>query len=229
MKRVLLGIAFVFFSLTLAAQSVEEALTLIKESRFTEAVGILKEIEGSHGNDPQWFLALAAAYEKQGLYTQAVDILKQGYYRLGNHKELGFNLANNLYALGRWEEAIDFYNQVIAADSFFSAAYLNRGNSFLKLEDYQKAVEDYRQVLVLAPAHPQKISIERMISLLTEEQRAAVERERLVELQRLEQERRLTEMREQVASELSDLDQSKNLQVDNTNLEDYMFNLDIME
>ena len=68
-----------------------------------------------------------------------------------------------------------------------------------------------------------------MITLLTEEERLAAERATAAEQVRLERERRLTEIRGQVEDELSGLDKSKNLQADNTGLEDYMLNLDIVE
>lgn len=230
MNRVIAETALLLLlSVGIFAQTLSDAVLLLKDAKYTEAVDALKKCEGSEGYKPEWYLIIASAYEKQGLFEQAVDVLKQGYYRLGNRKDITFNLANNLYALGKWEEAVEFYGRSIESDSSFYQAYLNRGNAFLKMGRYDEAVNDYKNVLSLSPAHPQKISIERMISLLTEEQRLQAEQIRLTEERRREQERRIAEMRDQAADELSDSDRSRNLQVDNTGLEDYMFNLDIME
>lgn len=230
MKRVLSWIVFMnFLSVGLGAQTLSDAVSLLKESRYAEAIDVLKSCEGTEGYKPEWYLITASVYEKQGLFVQAVDLLKQGYYRLGNQKEIAFNLANNLFALGKWDEAVEFYSRAIEADSLFYQAYLNRGNSYLKSGRYNEAVSDYNRVLSLNPAHPQKISIERMIALLTDEERQQAEQARLAEERRREQERKMAEMRDQAASELSDSDRSRNLQVDNTGLEDYMFNLDIVE
>lgn len=230
MKRVITEIILLLLlSAGISAQTLSDAVSLLKEAKYAEAVDVLKKCEGTEGYKPEWYLITASAYEKQGLFEQAVDLLKQGYYRLGNQKEIVFNLANNLFALGKWEESVEFYSRAIESDSSFYQAYLNRGNAFLKEGRYEEAVSDYRNVLSLNPAHPQKIGIERMISLLTEEQRLQSEQLRLAEERKREQERRMAEMRDQAGNELSDSDRSRNLQVDNTGLEDYMFNLDIME
>lgn len=230
MKRFLLLILILLSTVpALTGEPLPDAVALLKEGRYEEAVAALKSCEATDGFKAEWYLIYASVYEKQGLYTQAVDLLKQAYYRLGNQKEITFNLANNLFALGKWDEAIDYYTQAIKADGVFYQAYLNRGNSFLKAGKYNEAASDYRQVLQLNPAHPQKIGIERMIALLTEEERLQAEQARLAEERRREQERRLAEMRDQAAGELSDSDRSRNLQVDNTGLEDYLFNLDIVE
>ena len=230
MKRVLLSILMLLSTASiLFGDPLSDAVTLLKDGQYQEAVSVLKSCEAADGFKDEWYLILASVYEKQGLYAQAVDLLKQAYYRLGNQKEITFNLANNLFALGKWDEAINYYNQVIEADGLFYQAYLNRGNSFLKSGKYSEAAKEYRQVLQLNPAHPQKIGIERMIALLTEEERLQAEQVRLAEERRREQERRLAEMRDQAAGELSDSDRSRNLQVDNTGLEDYLFNLDIVE
>lgn len=232
MKRTRLPFLFflLLFSATVAeARSLSQAAALLKESRFAEAATALKECEIAESGNSQWYLISAALFEKQRQFEQAVDILKQGYYRLGNQKEILYNLGNNLFALGKWNESIEFYNLAVEADSTFSQAYFNRGNAFLKVGKLDEAIADYETVLRLNPAHPQKIAIERMSSLLIEEQRLKAERARLEEESRREQARRLAEMREEAAGELADSDRSRNLQVDNSDLEGYLFDLDIME
>ena len=225
------GLTLVYFFLVLSAfgQSLREAADQLRNGNYVEAEKLLKACESEEGSEVDWFLIAAAVYEKQGLFEQAVDVLKKGYEQTGNRREIAFNLANNLYALERWDEAAEFYGEALKADSTFAAAYLNRGNTLLRSGKYAQAAEDYGRVLAFAPEHPQKANIERMISLLTEEERLAAERATAAEQVRLERERRLTEIRGQVEDELSGLDKSKNLQADNTGLEDYMLNLDIVE
>ena len=229
-KTVFLCAVAVFLSFSLSAQQpLSDAAGMLENGDFSGAEAALKACEAVYGGEAAWYLTLAAVYEKQKLFEQAVDVLKQGYYRIGGQKEIAFNLANNLYALERWDEAAEFYGEALKADSTFAAAYLNRGNTLLRSGKYAQAAEDYGRVLAFAPDHPQKASIERMISLLTEEERLAAERATAAEQVRLERERRLAEIRGEVEDELSGLDKSKNLQTDNTGLEDYMLNLDIVE
>ena len=239
-KTVFLCAVAVFLSFSLSAQQpLSDAAGMLENGDFSGAEAALKACEAVYGGEAAWYLTLAAVYEKQKLFEQAVDVLKQGYYRIGSQKEIAFNLANNLYALDRREEAVEFYGEVLSVDPAYSPAYLNRGNAYLKLGRLSDAVKDYSRVLVLTPDHPQKANIERMISLLTEREivneqvtgggggkTGSGSTDSHIEEER---ERRLAEIRKEVEEELAFLDKSKNLQTDNTTLEDYPMNLDIVE
>ena len=237
--KYVLTLGYFFLVLSAFGQSLREAADQLRNGNYVEAEKLLKACESEEGSEVDWFLIAAAVYEKQGLFEQAVDVLKKGYEQTGNRREIAFNLANNLYALERREEAVEFYGEVLSVDPAYSPAYLNRGNAYLKLGRLSDAVKDYSRVLVLTPDHPQKANIERMISLLTE--REIVNEQvtgggggktgsgstdsHIAE----ERERRLAEIRKEVEEELAFLDKSKNLQTDNTTLEDYPMNLDIVE
>lgn len=132
------------------------------------------------------------------MFERAITVLKRAETIPGVDRSLvHFNVGNNYLQLGDPELAEGSYTDAIAANPLTASPYLNRANTRVMLETYETAVEDYSMVLELAPAHPQRPEIERMIALLTdhtEQERLRLEEEQL----RLAEEERLRQLEEEL-------------------------------
>ena len=171
-------------------------------NRPRDAVTILEQVVVSEPSNGPAFLYLAMSYEQLQMHERAVTTLRRAETIPGVDRSLvRFNLGNNLLRLGRTEQAVDAFTAALDTNPFSARALLNRANARIQIEAYGSAVDDYRSVLEIAPDHPQRAEILRMIALLTDhieaERLAAEEVERLAaEQERLRveaEERRLAE------------------------------------
>jgi tetratricopeptide (TPR) repeat protein len=150
------------------------------------------------------FLYLAMSYEQLGQYDRAITTLTRAETIPGVDRALvNFNAGNNYLHLGDREHALAAYTAAIERNPLFDDPYLNRANMYVENGEYDSAIADYRSVLNLAPDHPQRAQIERMIALLEdhmEAERIQAEQERLrleeEERQRLAEEERLRQEEE---------------------------------
>lgn len=159
-----------------------------------EAATIFEQVIGQEPVNARAYLYLAYSYEQLQMYDRAISTLQRAETIPGVDKSaVKFNLGNNYHHLGDDEKALASYSAAIETNPTSVDAYLNRANLDVTLERYDDAVADYNRVLGLAPDHPQRPQIERMIALLQdhiEQARIAAEQEaqRKAEEQQREQE-----------------------------------------
>lgn len=222
-----------FFMIFLASLSfsadIKEIELLLQKNSFVEAEILLKSAILENPLNEKPYVYLAALYEKQGRNSSAIETLKKAQYKVGSRVQFFFMLGNNFSILKSFEEAEEAYSGAIDLDMDFAPAYLNRANVRNSLDKKLEAVSDYRKYLELDRKSYQKVEVERMIEYLLrkieDEERAA----RLAEELRKAEEQRKKELLDDVLNDLSNRDESSNVGVDNTELEDYDFDLELEE
>jgi len=171
-------------------------------NRPREAATILEQVIDSEPVNGRAYLYLALSYEQLSMYDRAISTLQRAETVPGvDRGTIRFNIGNNYVHLGDVERAHAAYTASLEANPAAVDPYLNRANVNVTREAFDDAIDDYTTVLGLAPDHPQRPQIERMIALLQdhiEQARLAAEEEarRLAEEQRLREEeeaRRLAE------------------------------------
>jgi len=136
-------------------------------NRPQEAATLMEQVLQRDPVNARAYLYLAMSYEQLEQYERAIATLKRSESVPGiDRGRVLFNLGNNYLHLGEAEQAAAAYTQAIEANPLGANAFLNRANVRVTLELYDEAVADYLAVLGLAPDHPQRESIERMIALL---------------------------------------------------------------
>ncbi len=218
-----------FSALFCFGDNLKDIELLLQQNNFDEAEVLLEKSLSENPLNETAYVYLAALYEKQGKNSSAVELLKKAHYKVGARVKFYFMLGNNYSVLESFEDAEEAYTNAIDLDASFASAYLNRANVRNSLNKKLDAVDDYRKYLKLNRRSYQRVEIERMIEYLLrkieEEERAA----RLAEELRRAEELRKQQLLDDVLNDLSDRDESSNVGVDNTELEDYNFDLELDE
>ncbi|MFW6312421.1 MAG: tetratricopeptide repeat protein [Spirochaetota bacterium] len=162
-------------------------------NRPREAATILEKVIEAEPVNGRAYLYLALSYEQLEMYERAISTLQRAETVPGvDRSTVRFNIGNNYVHLGDTERAHAAYTASLEANPTAVDPYLNRANLNVARESFDEAVDDYTSVLGLAPEHPQRPQIERMIALLqehAEQARIAAEEE----ARRLEEEERRRE------------------------------------
>ena len=174
-------------------------------NRPEEAAALMERVIAQDPVNANAFLYLSMSYEQLGMYERAITTLTRAESIPGiDRARVVFNIGNNYLHLADRERAEASYTRAIELNPLFDDPFLNRANIYVATEQYESAIDDYITVLGLAPDHPQRPQIERMIALLQEHLEAArirAEQERLrleeVERLRLAEEERLRQEEEE--------------------------------
>jgi tetratricopeptide (TPR) repeat protein len=214
--------------------------------RPREAATLLEQAIGEDPVNARAYLYLALSYEQLAMYERAITTLQRAETIPGiDRSRVFFIIGNNYLHLGDSELAEAAYTKAIDASPLSADPYLNRANVRVMQELYPTAVEDYTAVLGLEPQHPQRVEIERMISLLTDHaeqerirqeeearqieaaarQRAAEEAARLAEEERVLQEaeaRRRALLSNVLDSFKTATEDTTNMSAGNEDIDDYV-------
>src|SRR6056297_3192000 len=136
-------------------------------NRPREAATILEQVIDSEPVNGRAYLYLALSYEQLSMYDRAISTLQRAETVPGvDRGTIRFNIGNNYVHLGDVERAHAAYTASLEANPAAVDPYLNRANVNVTREAFDDAIDDYTTVLGLAPDHPQRPQIERMIALL---------------------------------------------------------------
>ena len=221
---------FVASATMLSSDVVEEATKAFMDDNPREAVPLLEAAVQQDPDNEKLYLYLGIAHEQLQEWESAAETYQKGLEIAGDRTTFLFNLGNNYTRMGEYEKAMDAYTRAIETGGETPPAYLNRANLRVRMEEYQAAVADYRIYLSLRPNTPQRESIERMISLLTDKLRAAEAQRREEERRKKEEERRRKELLDQVLSSLEESsEETKNLQAGTGDVKEYEEDFDIVD
>jgi tetratricopeptide (TPR) repeat protein len=184
-------------------------------------------LEGSLVDDPTnetAYLYLGIVYQQLGDAQRAVDVLTRGLAVSTAHKDLlYYNMGNDLYALKQYDKAELAYTGAIESNRDAPAPYLNRANARMQLQKTDDALSDYSRYLQLAPADPQRPSIERLMALLRQAKEQAEEA-------RKTEEARQQALLNDIQNSLNNAgDATKNLSVDSVSGQTDPVNVDIKD
>lgn len=200
--------AAIFFAVSivcmpLVAGNYDKGVSLFCENKPAEAIIYLQQAILESGVDPDVYNYLGLAYYQTGQFQKSLEVFQLGTGVSGTDKRrLYYNAGNSAFALGYYDRAEEMYSYALAANPSFASAVLNRANARMKEQSYEGAILDYTQYIELEPESTQAESIRRLISLLSselaskkqEEERLAVENERIrQEQERVAEERRKLE------------------------------------
>lgn len=169
MKRVLAAFLLVSGAASVFAASdyFNKGEALFVQNKPQDARPLLESALTDDPSNEKTYLYLGIIYQQLGDTQKAIDILKQGLSVSTAYKELFYyNIGNGLYAGKDFAGAEAMYSSAIAVRKDLPEGYLNRGNSRLQQRNLDGALADYAYFLQLAPADPQRPSIEKVMALL---------------------------------------------------------------
>ena len=153
--------------LVLQLSALQEGEKLFLENRPQEALPPLEKALNEDPNNERLYLYLGIVYEQLGNLDKSIQVMRRGLNVARGVKDLlYFNLGNDLFRQKEYTLAEQMYSNALEVNGTMEDAYLNRANARLQLESYPGARADYIEYLRLAPATPQRESIEKLIALL---------------------------------------------------------------
>jgi len=153
--------------LVLQLSALQEGEKLFLENRPQEALPPLEKALYEDPNNERLYLYLGIVYEQLGSLDKSIQVMRRGLNVARGVKDLlYFNLGNDLFRQKEYTLAEQMYSNALEVNGTMEDAYLNRANARLQLESYPGARADYIEYLRLAPATPQRESIEKLIALL---------------------------------------------------------------
>jgi len=153
--------------LVLQLSALQEGEKLFLENRPQEALPPLEKALYEDPNNERLYLYLGIVYEQLGNLDKSIQVMRRGLNVARGVKDLlYFNLGNDLFRQKEYTLAEQMYSNALEVNGTMEDAYLNRANARLQLESYPGARADYIEYLRLAPATPQRESIEKLIALL---------------------------------------------------------------
>jgi tetratricopeptide (TPR) repeat protein len=169
-------------------------------------------LESALNDDPsneKAYLYLGIIYQQLGDTQKAIDMLKRGLSVATSFKDLMYyNIGNDLFSRKEFSPAEEMYTNAISANKNLADAYLNRANTRLQLQSFDAALGDYSLYLQLAPADPQRPSIEKVMALLRQ---AQTDRENARQAELARQQALLSDVQNSLSKAGDD---TKNLSVD---------------
>jgi len=151
----------------LQPSALQEGEKLFLENRPREALPLLEQALAENPENERLYLYLGIVYQQLADTDRSIQVMRRGLGVARGVKDLlYFNLGNNLFRQGEYTLAEQMYSNALEANRGLEDAWLNRANARLQLQSYPGARTDYIEYLRLAPANPQRESIERLIALL---------------------------------------------------------------
>lgn len=150
MKKIILGLFFIFASMTIFSEQrlekiIELETKISRENDRDKAAVLLKEYEKYFEeylkeieSDEEKIFFLGDQYFKVKKYERAGEIFSRN---IDSTRNL-FGAATSYRIIGEYEKAIDFYSVLLSQDSNFKEGYLGRGIAYKNLGKYGKAKED---------------------------------------------------------------------------------------
>ena len=176
---------------------------LFRENKPADAIPLLEQAVQEPGVDENAWIWLAICYQQQGRFDDAAATLRKGLAASTDRKALfWFDLGNLFLSQNKAAFAKDMYDSAISADPSMVDAFLNRANALILLGDYSGAKDDYSRYLSLAPAAPQKDSIQALIGLLGNDIAAEVKKKADEEAARLAAEAARKKLLDEVSASL---------------------------
>jgi len=154
-------------ALLLQLSALQEGEKLFLQNRPQEALPLLERALNENPDNERLYLYLGIVYEQLANLDKSIQVMRRGLSVARSVKDLlYFNLGNNLFRQKEYTLAQQMYSNALEINGTLEDAYLNRANARLELESYTDARDDYIEYLRLAPATPQRESIEKLIALL---------------------------------------------------------------
>ena len=162
-----MNVLAVLLALTLQLSALQEGEKLFLENRPREALPLLEQALNENPDNERLYLYLGIVYEQLQNPDKSIQVMRRGLNVARGVKDLlYFNLGNDLFRQKEYTLAEQMYSNALEVNGTMEDAYLNRANARLQLESYPGARADYIEYLRLAPATPQRESIEKLIALL---------------------------------------------------------------
>jgi tetratricopeptide (TPR) repeat protein len=154
-------------ALLLHLSALQQGEKLFLENRPREALPLLEQALNENPDNERLYLYLGIVYEQLASPEKSIQVMRRGLAVARGVKDLlYFNLGNNLFRQKEYTVAEQMYSNALELNPAMDDAWLNRANARLQLQSYADARTDYIEYLRLAPATPQRESIEKLIALL---------------------------------------------------------------
>ncbi len=133
----------------------QEALSLIIDERYDEAMAVLKDILDKESQNDDALNSMALALYCLHRYDEAKTYIDRALDVLPNSAKEYHNLGNILLEVSDDVQlAIDAYDQALKLDSNIAEAYYGMAVGYDYLGDYENAISLYRQYILMVPDDP---------------------------------------------------------------------------
>jgi tetratricopeptide (TPR) repeat protein len=157
----------VLAALLLSLSALQEGEKLFLENRPREALPLLEQALNESPENERVYMYLGIAYLQLGNLEKSTQVMRRGLSVARGVKDLLYlNIGNNLFLQKEYTLAEQMFSNALEVNPLLEDGYLNRAQARLELESYPGARTDYIEYLRLAPATPQRESIEKLIALL---------------------------------------------------------------
>jgi tetratricopeptide (TPR) repeat protein len=157
----------VLAALLLNLSALQEGEKLFLENRPREALPLLEQALNESPENERVYMYLGIAYLQLGNLEKSTQVMRRGLSVARGVKDLLYlNIGNNLFLQKEYTLAEQMFSNALEVNPLLEDGYLNRAQARLELESYPGARTDYIEYLRLAPATPQRESIEKLIALL---------------------------------------------------------------
>jgi tetratricopeptide (TPR) repeat protein len=124
----------------------KEAVKLIRQGHYTEALNILKSALESDENDDTTWNNISVCYDAIGEYQLALEAAQEAV-NLGKEKAAEYaNLGNAYYDLGSVDEAKLAYSKALDIDDEYFFALFGMGVYYTESEEYEEALEYFENL-----------------------------------------------------------------------------------
>lgn len=139
-----------------------EAMQLLQELKYAEALELLDEAEHLFENERLIARGRGIAYMGLAEYEQAIECFRASLAASDGWVEpidfdLNYYLAAACIKTGRFAEAEDAYNAILALKPEEKDAYFLRGGARLELNDFEGAKADFDKVVAMSPGDYERL------------------------------------------------------------------------
>lgn len=132
-------------------QKAEDALQLIRQNKFREAMPVLIESLQANSKNVQAYERLGLVYNGLGDYAKTIFYCSKAIDLdptwLWSYK----NRGTAYWFLNDFQKAKADFDKIIKLDSNLAWAYHSRGNCYMMLKNYSQAVEDFNKSAQIEP------------------------------------------------------------------------------